>query len=98
MFCLGGIPLKKIAELAGAAGLGKTQLCMQLCVNVQIPEQIGGLEGQAVYIDTEGSFISKRVIEIANATVKLIGNESLESNDIYLNYLSALVNEIVNLI
>ena len=71
---------------------------MQLCVNVQIPEQIGGLEGQAVYIDTEGSFISKRVIEIANATVKLIGNESLESNDIYLNYLSALVNEIVNLI
>lgn len=70
---------------------------MQLCVNVQIPEQIGGLEGQAVYIDTEGSFISKRVIEIANATVKLIGNENLESNNIYLNYSSALVI-ILNLI
>ena len=30
--------------------LGKTQICMQLCVNVQIPECLGGLEGQAVYI------------------------------------------------
>ena len=45
---------------------------MQLCVNTQIPESLGGLEGQAVYIDTEGSFISKRVIEIANETINLL--------------------------
>jgi len=30
--------------------IGKTQICMQLCVNVQIPECLGGLGGQAVYI------------------------------------------------
>ena len=41
---------------------------MQLSVNVQLPENLGGLNGQCVYIDTEGSFISKRTIEIAKAT------------------------------
>ena len=60
----------KITEVCGAAGLGKTQLCMQLCVNVQIPETLNGLGGKAIYIDTEGSFTSNRIIEIADATIK----------------------------
>ena len=34
----GGMPLGKIVELCGAAGVGKTQISMQLSVNVQIPE------------------------------------------------------------
>jgi RAD51-like protein 2 len=43
---------------------------MQLCLNVQIPEWAGGLEGQAVYIDTEGSFMSNRVVEMAASLIK----------------------------
>ena len=68
----GGIPIGKMTEICGAAGVGKTQISMQLCVNVQVPQALDGLEGQAVYIDTEGSFMSNRVIEIARATIKLL--------------------------
>ncbi len=68
----GGIPVAKIVELCGTAGVGKTQISMQQCVNVQIPEVCGGLGGRAVYIDTEGSFMSNRCAEIAQATVKLL--------------------------
>uniref|UniRef100_A0A2C9KIX7 DNA repair protein RAD51 homolog 3 n=1 Tax=Biomphalaria glabrata TaxID=6526 RepID=A0A2C9KIX7_BIOGL len=64
-----GIPLGKITEICGAPGLGKTQLCLQLAVDVQIPVDIGGLDGEAVYIDTEGSFIVERLVDIATATV-----------------------------
>ena len=53
---------------------------MQLCVNTQIPEALGGLEGQAVYIDTEGSFMSKRVIEISTATIELLSSIDSRAN------------------
>ena len=42
----------QITELYGQAGSGKTQLCLQLCANVQLPPLIGGLGGKVVYIDT----------------------------------------------
>nr|KAI8753735.1 DNA repair protein RAD51-like protein 3-like [Biomphalaria glabrata] len=64
-----GIPLGKITEICGAPGLGKTQLCLQLAVDIQIPVDIGGLDGEAVYLDTEGSFIVERLVDIATATV-----------------------------
>nr|8GJ8_A Chain A, RAD51C [Alvinella pompejana] len=66
----GGVPLTKITEICGAPGVGKTQLSMQLSVDVQIPKCFGGVEGQAIYIDTEGSFIVDRVVDIATATVQ----------------------------
>jgi RAD51-like protein 2 len=37
--------------------VGKTQLAIQLAVDVQIPELFGGNGGEAIYIDTEGSFM-----------------------------------------
>ena len=42
---------------------------LQLCVDVQIPEVFDGLQGQAVYIDTEGSFLVDRLADIAKASV-----------------------------
>ena len=63
--------------MCGSAGVGKTQIAMQLSVNVQMPESIGGLNGQCVYIDTEGSFISKRLVEIANATIQMFKSKSI---------------------
>lgn len=47
--------------------MGKTQVGMQLAVDVQIPAALGGNEGEAVYIDTEGSFMVERASEIADA-------------------------------
>ena len=43
---------------------------MQLAVDVQIPECFGGLDGEVVYIDTEGSFIVERLVDITTATIQ----------------------------
>ncbi|XP_045913075.1 DNA repair protein RAD51 homolog 3 [Micropterus dolomieu] len=66
----GGLPVGKTTEICGAPGVGKTQLCLQLAVDVQVPQCFGGVGGQAVYIDTEGSFVLQRVVDIASAAVQ----------------------------
>lgn len=43
---------------------------MQLAVDVQIPECFGGVEGEAVFIDTEGSFMVNRVVDLATACIQ----------------------------
>lgn len=43
---------------------------LQLCTNVLVPEVAGGLGGEALFIDTEGSFVIQRLAQIAAATVK----------------------------
>ncbi|XP_068588199.1 DNA repair protein RAD51 homolog 3 [Cebidichthys violaceus] len=66
----GGVPVGKTTEICGAPGVGKTQLCLQLAVDVQVPQCFGGVGGQVVYIDTEGSFLLQRVVDIAAAAVQ----------------------------
>ncbi|KAL2460802.1 DNA repair protein [Abeliophyllum distichum] len=66
----GGINCKEVTEVGGVPGIGKTQLGIQLAINVQIPADYGGLEGKAVYIDTEGSFMVERALQIAEACVE----------------------------
>lgn len=66
----GGIPIGKTTEICGVPGVGKTQLCLQLSVDVQVPQCFGGVEGQAVFIDTEGTFVLQRVVEMAAAAVR----------------------------
>ncbi|KAL6494081.1 DNA repair protein rad51c [Orobanche gracilis] len=63
----GGIRCKEVTEIGGVPGIGKTQLGIQLAINVQIPADYGGLGGKAIYIDTEGSFMVERVLQIAEA-------------------------------
>ncbi|XP_068197306.1 DNA repair protein RAD51 homolog 3 [Antennarius striatus] len=66
----GGLPVGKTTEICGVPGVGKTQLCLQLAVDVQVPPCFGGVGGQVVYIDTEGSFVLQRVIDIATAAMQ----------------------------
>ncbi|XP_019620165.1 PREDICTED: DNA repair protein RAD51 homolog 3-like [Branchiostoma belcheri] len=66
----GGVPLTKITEFCGAPGVGKTQMGMQLAIDVQIPCVFGGLGGEAVYVDTEGSFMVHRLEDMAKAAVE----------------------------
>ncbi|CAA2996461.1 DNA repair protein RAD51 homolog 3 isoform X1 [Olea europaea var. sylvestris] len=66
----GGINCKEVTEVGGVPGIGKTQLGIQLAINVQIPADYGGLEGKAVYIDTEGSFMVERAFQIAEACIE----------------------------
>jgi len=63
----GGIETQAMTEFIGEYGVGKTQICLMLCVIAQLPLEKGGLSGNVVYIDTEGTFMPERVLEIANA-------------------------------
>jgi RAD51-like protein 2 len=66
----GGVSFGEVTEVCGLPGAGKTQLAMQLCVNANLPENVGGVCGQAVYIDTEGSFSPERCQSMATALVQ----------------------------
>ncbi len=63
----GGIETQALTEFFGEFGSGKTQVAYQLAVNVQLPENRGGLNGHAVWIDTEGTFRPERLEQVAAA-------------------------------
>ncbi len=62
----GGIETQSIFEAFGEFGSGKTQLGLQLAVNVQLPEEQGGIGGVAVFIDTENTFRPERIKQMAD--------------------------------
>ncbi len=62
-----GVETKAITEAYGAYGSGKTQLGLALAVTVQLPLDMGGANGKAVFIDTEGTFRPERIRQIAGA-------------------------------
>jgi len=61
----GGVEIKTVTEFFGEFGSGKTQLCHQLAINVQLPIEKGGLGKKAVYIDSEGTFRWERIEAMA---------------------------------
>jgi len=62
----GGVETGAVTEFVGEFGTGKTQICHQLSVMVQLSADMGGLEASAIYIDTEGTFRPERIIQIAS--------------------------------
>ncbi len=66
-----------ITELIGAYGTGKTQVCLQLCLTVQLTRNRGGLDGAAFYIDTEDTFKPERLYPMAKA-LGLEGDQILD--------------------
>jgi len=61
----GGLEAGSITEFYGEFGSGKSQICHQLAVNVQLPPEQGGLEGKILWIDTEATFRPERIHEMA---------------------------------
>ena len=61
----GGVETGSLIEFFGEFRTGKTQIMHQLCVNVQLPKEKGGLEARALYIDTEGTFRPERIIQMS---------------------------------
>lgn len=59
--------LRRGSAAGGVPGIGKTQLCMQLALNASIPVELGGVAGEAVYVDTEGSMVPARMAQMATA-------------------------------
>ena len=54
-----------INEVYGEYRCGKTQLSQTMSVMAQLPKELGGGEGKAAYIDTEGTFRPERIAQIA---------------------------------
>ncbi len=74
----GGIETQSLTEFFGKFSSGKSQVGFQLSVNVQLPKNKGGLEGKVAFIDTEGTFRSDRIKQMAEA-LKLDAKAVLEN-------------------
>lgn len=61
----GGLETQTITEFYGEYGSGKSQICHQLCVNVQLPPEKGGLGGSVLYVDTENTFRTERIVSMS---------------------------------
>jgi len=61
----GGIETQSITEFYGAFGSSKTQIAHQLAVICQRPVDQGGLDGNALMIDTETTFRPERIVQMA---------------------------------
>ena len=72
----GGFSPHEVTEIVGLPGVGKTQLAMQLCVDAAIPHAFGGVEGESVYVDSEGSFSPERVCGMAQELVSHLQSSS----------------------
>lgn len=63
----GGIETGSITEIYGEFGSGKTQICHTTAILVQQSKKDGGLEGKAIYVDTENTFRPERIVSISKA-------------------------------
>ncbi|MDY6764252.1 MAG: DNA repair and recombination protein RadA [Halobacteria archaeon] len=70
----GGMETQSITELYGEFGSGKSQFTHQLAVNVQLPKEEGGLDGSAIFIDSEDTFRPERIAQM----VRGLDNDVLE--------------------
>lgn len=62
---MGGIESKAMTEFVGQNGCGKTQICLTCAVMATQPREVGGLDGNVLWFDTEGTLKAERVREIA---------------------------------
>jgi DNA repair protein RadA len=63
----GGIETHAITEFVGESGSGKTQVCHTIAVTAQLePKETIRSCSTVIYVDTEGTFRSKRIAQIAS--------------------------------
>ncbi|XP_043480366.1 DNA repair protein RAD51 homolog 3-like [Leptopilina heterotoma] len=60
----GGFHCGTMTELCGGMGSGKTQICFQASIAVQLDKRYGGLKGKVIYIDTRDGFSPLRVTDL----------------------------------
>ena len=71
----GGVETQAITETYGAFGSGKSQIGFQLSINVQLPPEKGGLNGNTLFIDTEATFRPGRISQMATS----LGLDSIQT-------------------
>ncbi|XP_020283519.1 DNA repair protein XRCC3-like [Pseudomyrmex gracilis] len=83
----GGIPCRGITQIYGAAGTGKTQLALQLCLTVQLPVTTGGFGAGAIYICTETAFPSKRLQQLLQSS-EIAKSHPVNGDVIFVNHVA----------
>ncbi|WP_254824107.1 DNA repair and recombination protein RadA [Haloglomus halophilum] len=78
----GGVETQSITEVYGEFGAGKSQVTHQLSVNVQLPQEHGGLEGRAIFIDSEDTFRPERIDEMVRGLPDEVIEATLEAREI----------------
>ncbi|MBD3230392.1 MAG: DNA repair and recombination protein RadA [Candidatus Lokiarchaeota archaeon] len=91
----GGVETGSITEFYGPFKSGKTQIVHQLAVDVQLSKDVGGLKGDALYIDSENTFRPERIVSMALA-MKLEPQETLKKIRVARAYNSEHQIELVN--
>ncbi|GAA6005812.1 uncharacterized protein JCM10292_004646 [Rhodotorula paludigena] len=61
----GGVRVGSLTEIAGQSSSGKTNICLQLCLTAQLPPEQGGLGGGALFVSSEGTLSSSRLLSMA---------------------------------
>ncbi len=75
----GGVETQSITEVYGEFGSGKSQVTHQLAVNVQLPREHGGLEGSAIFVDSEDTFRPERIDDM----VRGLDDEIIEDTMVF---------------
>ncbi|MDR5674712.1 DNA repair and recombination protein RadA [Halalkaliarchaeum sp. AArc-GB] len=78
----GGIETQSITEVYGEFGSGKSQITHQMSVNVQLPREYGGLDGAAIFIDSEDTFRPERIDDMVRGLDDEILEVELERREI----------------
>lgn len=82
----GGIDLQSITQFYGEGGTGKTQICLQLALNVQLPP----LRGQCIYIAAGKCFPASRlhqmVVEMTSRNRKIRDIDFLQNIHVLMAY------------
>jgi DNA repair protein RAD57 len=63
----GGVRTGCLTEVTGESATGKSHFLTQLTVTVQLPVNLGGLNKSAIYISTESSLETNRLLAICNS-------------------------------
>jgi len=78
----GGVETQSITEVYGEFGAGKSQVTHQLAVNVQLPKEHGGLEGGAVFVDSEDTFRPERIDDMVRGLEAEVLADTMELHGI----------------
>ena len=78
----GGVETQSITEVYGEFGAGKSQVTHQLSINVQLPQEHGGLHGSAIFVDSEDTFRPERIDDMVRGLPDEAKEAMLEEREI----------------
>ncbi|KAI8902745.1 P-loop containing nucleoside triphosphate hydrolase protein [Globomyces pollinis-pini] len=74
-FFNGGLMVGQVTEIYGESGTGKSSFAMQMSLQCQLPEELGGLDGGALYVSTSGRFSIRRLEQLVKSFANLYAIE-----------------------